>query len=182
MKKILISGFIGFLMVMQAQASTPSEFIKKGNSLWQQGKLTEAEDQFKQAIKSDPDSSSAHARLAGLYLTQNESAKAVDEYQLAIMNSPEDARLFVGIAIAYLHGQHFEMAQAMVAQALALNPEMVNAQKLQSYIDKKREFLASNSMPQDSIHGGGSIQNPHQSITSIAPSSVQKEKTGAASK
>lgn len=174
MKKILISGFIGFLMAMQAQASTPGEFINKGNSLWQQGKLTEAEDQFKQAIKTAPDSSAAHARLAGLYLTQNQSARAIDEYQHAIMNSPEDARLFIGIAIAYLHGQHFEMAQAMVAQALALNPQMTNAKKLKSYIDQRRELMATSAMPQDSRHGGSSIKNPHQSIKSVAPAAVRK--------
>ncbi len=152
MKKFMLSALTFMLLSLQVQAATSDDYVSKGDLLWQQKKFADAELQFKKAIALTPDSSQAHARLAGLYLIQNKTSEAINEYQNAIMEDPQNARLFIGIAIAYLHGQQYEMAQVMVARALELQPDMANAQKLRTYIDAKRQKLAQNTMPMDSVH------------------------------
>lgn len=141
MNKIIISILVSFCFTFTLQASTLEELIVSGNTFWSQGKLAEAEADFKKALEIEPDSSVVHARIANLYLTQNKTSEAIESFQDAISNDPENAQLFIGIAIAYLHKQYYEMADAMVKQAVTLDPDMKNAQKLQTYIDARQEQI-----------------------------------------
>jgi tetratricopeptide (TPR) repeat protein len=115
--------------------------IETGNLQWQKGKLPEAEASFKQAMDLAPESASAYARLGSLYLTQNRTGEAIAIYQEAIMRDAENPRLFLALSIAYLHQSHYEMAQAMVEQALSLNPQLKDALKMQQYIQAKQQVL-----------------------------------------
>ncbi len=80
--------------------------------------------------------------LASLYLQNNKNSKAIETYQQAILLDPTDAKLFAAISIAYLHNKHYKMAKAMIEQALILDPNLKQATKLISYIDKKQAKLA----------------------------------------
>ena len=142
MKKFIITTLASLFVITSLQASTLEEYIKAGNTLWSKGNLSEAELQFKKALEIDPESSTAHARMANLYLTQNKTTEAVEEFQNAINYDPENAHLFIGLAITYLHQQYYQMAEAMVNNAIELNPEMANAQKLKAYIDTKKEVIS----------------------------------------
>ena len=115
--------------------------LEQGNQYWADKKLDLAEKAFKQAINANPDSSKAHARLAGLLLSQNKTADAIPEYQTAITLDPENPRLFAAISIAYLHQSKYSMAQVMANEALRLDPKMEQAKKLSSYIETKQQML-----------------------------------------
>ena len=174
MQKIIIATLASLLVFTNIHASPVEDIINSGNTFWSQGKLMEAEAEFKKAIKINPNSSVAHARIANLYLTQNKSAEAVKEFQSAIINDPENARLFIGLAITYLHQQHFQMAEAMVNQAIQIDPELANAQKLKTYMDAKKETISQTvaTAPQDSTHGQVS---PHGQVnTSSMPATIKK--------
>lgn len=141
MKQFILATIASLIIFTSLQASTLNQLITEGNTLWSQGKLDEAEEQFLKALKIDPESSLAHTRLANFYLTQNKIPEAIEEFQNAITSDPENASLFVGIAIAYLHQKYYQMAESMVNHAIQLNPELENAQKLKTYIDAKKDQM-----------------------------------------
>ena len=103
--------------------------------------MEQAEKDFRKAIEINPESSQAHAVLAGLLQTMNRGTEAIDEYQTAITLDPENPRLYVALSISYLHQQRYGMAQAVANEALRLDPEMANAKKLVEYIEAKEEVL-----------------------------------------
>lgn len=176
MKKLIITIVASFWIFTSLQASTPREFIIEGNTLWSQGKFTEAETEFKKALEINPESSTAHARLANLYLTQNKTPEAVKEFQNAINDDPENAKLFIGLAIAYLHQQYYQMAETMVIQAIEIDPEMANAKKLKDYIDAKKERISqqqSASAPA-ALQGHMKAQSAHGKTENSIPAAVQK--------
>jgi len=110
-----------------------------------------------QAIEKNPQNKAANAQLANLYLANNKTKKAIGAYQQAIIVDADNARLFAGISIAYLHQSKYAMAKAMAEQAIALDPEMKHAIKIKEYITKKEEIIAqadgkSSSMPTDAVH------------------------------
>lgn len=115
--------------------------LEQGNIEWSEQKLDQAEKSFRQAIELDTDSSQAHANLAGLLQSMNRSREAVEEYQTAITLDTEYPRLFVALAISYLHLRSYSMAQAMSDEALRLDPKMVNAMKLIEYIETREEVI-----------------------------------------
>jgi cytochrome c-type biogenesis protein CcmH/NrfG len=96
---------------------------------------------LKEQIASNPKDADARARLAGFYLSSDRSGQAIESYQDAITLRPEDPRLFLGLAIAYLHAGHHSMARAMTEQALSLDPHLTNAAKLREYIDRKQTAM-----------------------------------------
>jgi tetratricopeptide (TPR) repeat protein len=116
--------------------------IEAGNLQWQEGKVSDAEASFRQAIDLAPESAKAYTRLGSLYLTQNRTSEAISIYQQAIMRDAENPQLFMALSIAYLHQAHYAMAQAMVEQALSLNPELKDALKMQEYIETKQQLLS----------------------------------------
>lgn len=144
-KKYFLTALLSLVLCGTLQASNNGDLINLGENLWSQGKLSEAESAFKNALSEAPDSSAAHQRLASLYLTMNKTKEAISEYQNAITLDSENPDLFIGIAIAYLHSRYYNMAQAMVMQAIELNPELAQAQKLKTYIDAKKDTLDKNS-------------------------------------
>jgi tetratricopeptide (TPR) repeat protein len=139
MKQLLAILIAGLFIVPAVQAASTDELISQGTTLWSEGKLDEAEAAFKQALQADPESSKANERLASLYLTQNKTGEAIAAYQDAIILDSQNADLFVGIAIAYLHKKYYQMAESMVNHAIELDPELQNAQKLKQYIDAKNQ-------------------------------------------
>jgi len=142
MKKLLLSILISLFLLASVQASEPADYISSGNNFWSQGNLTEAETAFKKALEQNADSSIAHERLANLYLTQNKTGEAIEHYQDAIMNDSENAHLYIGLSIAYLHKKYYQMAEAMANQAITINPDLAHAQKLKAYIDARNEQLS----------------------------------------
>lgn len=136
-------------------------------SLWSvtQQKQADYETKMKAEIKANPDSKAAYANLAVLYLANNKTLKAIDAYQEAINHDSENAKLFAGLSVAYLHQSKYSMAKAMAEQAMKIDPSMKHAIKIKEYIDAKEEVIAKaskieakpddithQSMPSDSIH------------------------------
>jgi len=147
----------GFSSVPAIAASDAQSMIDAGNRQWSEGKIAEAEASFRQAIASDPDSSVAYARIASLYLIQNRADEAISNYQEAIMRDAENPHLFLALSIVYLHQGHYEMAQAMVEQALRLNPQLKDALKMQEYIQTKQQALTA---VEQSAQTGNSAMHP----------------------
>lgn len=149
MRKLIVTLLIGLFITSAVQAATPqatqsdevTQLLQQGNKAWSEQNMEQAEKDFRQAIELSPDSAQAHAVLAGLLQTLNRGTEAIDEYQTAITLDSENPKLYVALAISYLHQQRYGMAQAVANEALRLDPEMTNAKKLVEYIDAKEEVL-----------------------------------------
>jgi tetratricopeptide (TPR) repeat protein len=122
-----------------AQVST---LVEEGGKAWAAKDMALAESKFREAAAMDGGAAVGNAQLANFLMSENRNQEAIEAYQAAIMASPEEPGLFLGIAVAFLHEGHYGSANAMVAQALALNPELKNAKKLAEYIEKKEQQLA----------------------------------------
>lgn len=168
MKKTLYAVLMCFLFVAPAGAADVESLIESGNKYWSEGKLDQAESTFREAIELDPGAALPHARLAGLLLSQHRNDEARIEYQNAIMNDPQDAGLFLALAIVYLHEKSYSNAQAMVDIALELEPDSENALKLQQYVTTRVDTL-------DTIAGDGSdvpVAIPQDAMHGSAPASA----------
>ena len=141
LNQIVIAIFC-ILLFTPAIAESVDEAIKDGDQLWAEKKFEEAETAYRDAAKIDEESSGPYRRLAALYMAQNQTRDAIDAYQDAIIRDSEDATLFIGIALAYLHEQSFTKANLMTQRALQLDPELVQAKKLEEYINAKQEQVA----------------------------------------
>ena len=66
------------------------------------------------------------------------------------------------------------MADAMVKQAIAIDPKLANAKKLKTYIDAKQDRMSQKvaSAPQDSSHGQTAA--PHGQTNSTLPATIQE--------
>lgn len=134
-------------------APTTGELLTQANTAWKAGRFDQAEDAFKQAVALAPESSEPYARLGAFYLSRHRAGEAIGQFQDAITHDPQNAKLFVGLAIAYLHQQSYGMAQEMVARALELNPKLANARKLGEYVTAKQQLLAK-------VHKGANTASP----------------------
>ncbi len=171
MKKILYVVLLCCLVAAPAGAAEDESLVGKGNLLWSEGRLEQAESMYRSAIRQDPDAALPHARLAALLLTENRNHEARKEYQNAIMNDPEDPDLFLALAIVYLHEKSYSNAQVMLNRALALDPGRESAMKLQQYVTARitvldapagDETAAPPVMPLDaSLDGVPREANPH---------------------
>ncbi|KAG1658122.1 Formate dehydrogenase, cytochrome b556(fdo) subunit [Nymphon striatum] len=124
-------------------ANVTESSIKEPQPFWskEQTRQAELEKKYQQAIAAEPENKKNYAYLAGLYLTNNKTAKAIDAYQDAITHDVENPKLFAAISIAYLHQSKFDMAKAMADQALALDPELKQVAKINEYIVAKQEAI-----------------------------------------
>ena len=149
MRVLIATVLIGLFVTTAVHASPPpaaqsdevTTLLQQGNKAWSEQNMEQAEKDFRKAIELDPDSAQAHAVLAGFLQTMNRGTEAIEEYQTAITLDSENPKLFVALAISYLHQQKYGMAQAVANEALRLDPEMANAKKLVEYIDAKEEVL-----------------------------------------
>jgi len=155
---------------------------KKDQPFWSkdQVKQAELEKKYQGEIAKNPNNKKTYAYLAGLYLTNNKTTKAIDAYQDAITHDSENPKLFAALSIAYLHHAKYDMAKAMADEALRLDPKLSGVKKINEYVVAKKEAIevaskipangtkvnmtgkslhgsviptaASGTMPTDSIH------------------------------
>ncbi|RTZ65983.1 MAG: hypothetical protein DSZ29_03570 [Aquificaceae bacterium] len=114
---------------------------------WTQDQTKQAalEKEYKASILANPENKKTYAYLAGLYLSNNMSSKAINAYQEAIIHDPTNPKLFAAISIAYLHMAKYGMAKAMADQALKLDPKMTGVKKINEYVVAKQEAIKSAS-------------------------------------
>ena len=118
-----------------------------------QVKQAKREQQYKAAISANPENKKNYAYLAGLYLANNKTSKALKVYQKAIIHDPENPKLFAAISIAYLHKARYGMAKAMADEALRLNPKMKGVEKINEYVDAKQKAIKAASQ----VPAGGTL-------------------------
>jgi len=110
-----------------------------------QEKQATLEKKHKKAIAENPDEKKNYAYLAGLYISNNKTFKAIDAYQEAITHDAENPKLFAALSIAYLHSAKYEMAQAMATEALRIDPKLKGVAKINEYVVAKQAAIEAAS-------------------------------------
>ncbi len=153
-----------------AHASIKAE-DKKDQSFWtsEQNRQAELEKKYQQAITANSDAKKPYAYLAGLYLTNNKTSKAISAYQDAITHDAENPKLYAALSIAYLHHAKYDMASAMATEALRLDPKLSGAKKINDYVVAKKEAIdAATKVPAGGSKYDMSGKAPHGGVMPAA--------------
>lgn len=144
---------------------------KKNQPFWtaEQSRQAELEKNYKNAIAMNLGDKKAYAYLAGLYLTNNKTSKAIDAYQEAITHDAENPKLFAALSIAYLHHAKYDMASAMASEALRLDPGLSGVKKINEYVVAKKEAIESaTKVPAGGSKYDASEKAPHGGVMPAA--------------
>lgn len=121
-------SYINLLLAVLAFAAAPahadvtSGLIEKGEKLWQENQLDDAQSSFEQAVAADPKSLDANFKLAGLQLSRNNFKGCIQSYQRVIGLDPKNTRAWLGLGISYMHTGKNELSIAAFEEAIRLDP------------------------------------------------------------
>jgi Tfp pilus assembly protein PilF len=100
----------------------PWALIYLGTLLSGEGRLHEAESAFLAASQQEPLWAEPHRLLGQLYLLEGTPAKAVEEYQRAVLTDPRDPDAALGFAKAHLALGRYTEGREWLETALRLGP------------------------------------------------------------
>lgn len=84
------------------------EHMDKACALLREGKLREAVNEYKEAIKLDPDNAIAHKSLGSIYYRLTMLDESIQEFELAVKINPNFhiARYWLGLSYYYMGKLH----------------------------------------------------------------------------
>jgi tetratricopeptide (TPR) repeat protein len=120
----------------------PESFVNEAETLFNQGKLTQAIDAYNQAIQSDPKNRANYVALARVQVFAGQYAKAQENAERALVGNPDYALGQAVLGWALNFNQDLPRAEAALKKALELEPN--NAQAHAYYA----EVLANENNPE----------------------------------
>ncbi|MFZ1140214.1 MAG: tetratricopeptide repeat protein, partial [Candidatus Sulfotelmatobacter sp.] len=118
---LLLAGFVllllaGMAMALPPQASPSSaetnpsdlaQLFQRGQQALTQGRLDEAERDFRQVLQVDPQAGGAYANLGVVYMRRKQWTKALEALQKAEHLMPQVAGIRLNIGLAYYRQNEF---------------------------------------------------------------------------
>ncbi|MEO8134667.1 MAG: tetratricopeptide repeat protein [Betaproteobacteria bacterium] len=128
------SGFcLALIVAGMTAAATPAASppqlataISTGDQFWAAGNLDGAEQAFADAFRANPTSVEAGMKLAGIRLSRQEYADAIETYQRVIGIGAPNAKAWIGMGLALLHTGKPELARAAFEEAVRIEPARKN--------------------------------------------------------
>ncbi|HZU08648.1 MAG TPA: tetratricopeptide repeat protein [Pseudacidobacterium sp.] len=123
-------------LAMLPPAEHAEALVKDGTQFLNRGLLLEAEREFQAAIQADPNSASAHARLAEVRERTNDLDAARQEAQKSLQIKPNVAAHLV---LARMDEQAHQLAPAAneISEALKIEPNNPNARVMKMALEQK---------------------------------------------
>lgn len=100
--------------------------LRRALVLIEQGRHRQAEDELRQSLLVDPNSSMSHAALALCLSDREQYSEASHAAEAAIALAPDDPFSFYAQAVVYVRRNRFAEAEAAIRQAIDLAPERAN--------------------------------------------------------
>jgi Tfp pilus assembly protein PilF len=126
-------AFVSFQKAVQENPNNKEARYGLGHILARQGKLTQAEEEFRAATKIDENFSEAYTYLGVVLSMQNRWPEAIGAFRQALTNplyaTPDLARFHLGRALA--HEGDYQGAMEALEDALVVNPPNVPPAQLQ---------------------------------------------------
>ena len=99
------------------------------DALWSAGLFDEAEQEFRDALKSVPDLSRGHHGLARALASKNRLDEALDEAQIALKSSPRDEEIHHTVGTIFERMRRYEQAAAAYTNFVNLLPNKDRSEK-----------------------------------------------------
>ncbi|MCP1291907.1 tetratricopeptide repeat-containing glycosyltransferase family protein [Chromobacterium sp. S0633] len=106
---------------------TADQAFEQGNRLAAEGRWREAEQAFDQCLRRNAKDWQALANRANARLRQGDSARALDDYLAAAALNPQSVNIKCNLAVLLKELGELELAEALLREALAAEPEHVDA-------------------------------------------------------
>ncbi len=135
-------GLILFLFVSMAgwaSAQNARQMVRKGNKLYEEGKYTEAEVQYKKALENDPDIFEGKFNSATSMLKQKKYEPAIEQFEiLAGTTSDKEnlAKVYHNLGNAYVANKNLQEAQQAYKLALKNNPKDEDTRYNLAYVNQ----------------------------------------------
>lgn len=132
-------GFIVFSGLMlttftYGKAQSAKQFYKTGLTFVEAKSYNDAIDQFTKAVQVDPEYVAAYVERARTYRIINETQKAAEDYDRALVFKKKEPELFLEAATVNFDLKLYDKALEMVREAIKLDEKSDNALRLQSRI------------------------------------------------
>ncbi|MEM7586544.1 MAG: tetratricopeptide repeat protein [Acidobacteriota bacterium] len=112
---------------LESLAVSSGAYLKRGNRALVAGRLEDAAEAFRKAVKADPTSGEIRRNLAGVLLRQNKIEEAVEELREGVESSPNDVWLHFDLGNALLQKQLASQAVASFQRAVEIDPKLTSA-------------------------------------------------------
>ncbi len=126
-------AFVSFQKSVQLHPENKEARYALGHIYAMQGKLKQAEQEFRAAIKTDETYSEAHTYLGQILASQNKWDEAIESYHQALANplypTPDLARFHLGRALAHqgdLQGSMEALEDAVIADPPSVPPAVTH--------------------------------------------------------
>ena len=117
------------LVTLHQSPDTATQF-NRAVALQQEGRLTEAESEYRALIRQKPDYVEAHANLGIVLARQGKYDQAIAAYETALRLSPQSLPVLLNLGIAHYRAGQFDKAVLVLAQFLELKPDYTQARQL----------------------------------------------------
>ena len=122
----LLSAFMVFFLA-SCSSSGDSEAFSKGIESYNSGDYEAAIESFQKACDAGPSDdytmSDIYSCLGNSYLASGNMDKALENYNSALQEDPENVRNYTNLAIAYRQNGDNESAKELYEEALKIDPE-----------------------------------------------------------
>ena len=105
-----------------ASGEPAAGLIAQADGYWAAGRLEQAQQAFEAAVAAEPGSVAVLLRLAGFQLSRQQTAASVASYRRAIGLEPNNAKAWMGLGLAYLHGGDKALARSAFEEVVHLEP------------------------------------------------------------
>jgi len=106
-----------------AQKASIEKFLREGASFYDEGKIDDAIDAFKEALEIDPEESEAHYYLGNAYADKEMLDEAIAMYKNAVEYNPEFVDAYLNLSMLYLDMDLIEEAISLCKHAVSTNPD-----------------------------------------------------------
>jgi tetratricopeptide (TPR) repeat protein len=135
---ILLSGFM-LTASFTAKAQNAKQFYKTGLTFIEAKNYNDAIDQFSKAVQVDPDYVEAYIERARAYQIVNETGKAAEDYERALVFEKKKEKLYLEASAVNFQLSQYDKALEMVKEAIDLNSKSDEAYRLQCQIQVGKE-------------------------------------------
>ncbi len=98
-----------------------------GDALMHIGRVSEAIEQFKQALKIKPDYATAHINLGNAFVRTGRVSEAVGQFEEAVKIIPDRAEVHNNLGVALMYAGRMSEAIGQLGQALKIKPDYAEA-------------------------------------------------------
>ena len=119
----------------------PRAHANFAHALESQGRLEEAEDRYRQALKVNPNYAEAHNNLASMLMSRGRLEEAIAHYRQALQINPNFIEVYYNLGNAFKSQGFLEEAIAHYRQALQINPNFVEVHNNIGVVLESQGFL-----------------------------------------